>query len=156
MLLEEPSMAFINVFPTTDTLTGKTKMGFNPIGGANNTNIIYLTRRDETTGNEIPNSKFSYKLSGSYSFINFDIILRKVIRSRSNGELKAQVKPTNGTVASIMKKLIPKGQITSDGWLEIKIPVDKLNNALVQLHNNKGTSAEINARDGINIKLIKI
>lgn len=64
--------------------------------------------------------------------------------------------PTNGTVASIMKKLIPKGLITSDGWLQIKIPVDKLNNALVQLHNNKGTSAEINARGGVNIKLIKI
>jgi len=38
-------------------------MGYNPIGGTNNTNIIYLTRRGED-GNEIPNSKFSYKLSG--------------------------------------------------------------------------------------------
>jgi len=56
------------MFPTADTLTTKTRAGYNPIGGTNNTNVIYLTRRDEKTGTEIPNSKFSYKLSGKLDY----------------------------------------------------------------------------------------
>lgn len=156
MLLEQPTMAFISAFPTVDTLTKKTKMGFNPIGGTNNTNIIYLTRRDETTGNVIPNSKFSYSLSGSYGFINFDITLRNVGRNRSSGNLTGEVLPKNGTVSGIMKKLIPKGSLTNDGWLRINVPVDKLNAALTQLHNNKGSKAQIKAGSGIDIELVKL
>lgn len=156
MLLEQPKMGFISMFPTANTLTTKTRAGYNPIGGTNNTNIIYLTRRDETTGNEIPNSKFSYKLSGSYGFINFDIILRNVIRNRGNGSLTGEVMPKSGTVAGIMKKLIPSNSLTKDGWLRIKVPVDKLNAALVQLHNNKGSSAEIKVGSGIEINLMKV
>lgn len=156
VISEQPRTSFLSVFPTTNLLISKGNKGYNAIGGDNNTNIIYLTRRDETTGNEIPNSKFSYKVSGSYGFINFDIILRKVKRGRSMGNLTGEVLPKNSTVASIMKKLIPKDSLTKDGWLGIDIPVDKLNDALVKLHNNKGTSAEIKAGSGVNIKLMKI
>jgi hypothetical protein len=156
VLMEQPKLGFISMFPTVDTLTTKTSMGYNPIGGTNNTNIIYLTRRDETTGNEIPNSKFSYKLSGSYGFIGFDITLRNVSRNRGSGELIGQVMPKNGTVAGIMKKLIPNRALTKDGWLQIRVPVDKLNAALVQLHSNKGSSAEIKVGSGIEINLTKV
>jgi len=156
MLLEQQQMAFVSIFPTIDTLTKRTKMGYNPIGGTDNTNIIYLTRRDETTGNEIPNSKFSYKLSGSYGFINFDITLRKVSRNRGSGNLTAQILPKNGTVAGIMKKLIPKDHLTDDGWLYINVPVDKLNAALTQLHKNKGSKAQIKVGSGIDIELVKV
>jgi hypothetical protein len=155
MLLEQKKMAFISIFPTVDTLTDKTKMGYNPIGGTNNTNIIYLTRRGED-GKEIPNSKFSYKLSGSYGFIDFDIKLRNVVRNRGTGKLSGEVMPTNGTVAKIMKKLIPDRSLTEDGWLEIEVPVDKLNAALVQLHDNQGSSAEINVGSGVEISLVKV
>ena len=156
MLSEQPTMAFITAFPTTDTLTARTKMGYNPIGGSNNTNIIYLTRRDEKTGKEIPNTKFSYKLSGSYGFISFDITLRNVARNPSSGVLTAEVMPKSGTVAGIMKKLIPKDSLTKDGWLMIRVPVDKLNAALIQLHKNKGSSAEIKVGSGIDIELVKV
>jgi hypothetical protein len=156
MLLEQPKMAFISMFPTVDTLTARTIKGYNPIGGTNNTNIIYLTRRDETTGNEIPNSKFSYKLSGSYGFIDFDITLRNVVRNRASGVLTGEVMPRNGTVAGIMKKLIPSNSLTKDGWLQIKVPLDKLNAALVQLHKNKGSSAEIKVGSGVGINLVKV
>ena len=143
------------MFPTTDTLTKKTNMGYNPIGGTNNTNIIYLTRRGED-GSIIPNSKFSYRLSGSYGFINFDITLRNVGRNAGSGSLLGEVMPKNGTVAGIMKKLIPKDSLTNDGWLKIHVPVDKLNAALVQLHNNKGSSAEIKVGSGVDINLVRV
>jgi hypothetical protein len=152
---QQSKLGFISIFPTTDTLTKKTNMGYNPIGGTNNTNIIYLTRRGED-GNIIPNSKFSYKLSGSYGFIGFDIILRNVSRNASNGSLLGEVMPKSGTVAGIMKKLIPSNSLTKDGWLLISVPVDKLNAALVQLHNNKGSSAEIKVGSGIEINLVKV
>jgi hypothetical protein len=152
MLLEQTTIAFISAFPTVGTLITKTKMGYSPIDGNNNTNIIYLTRRGED-GNIIPNTKFSYKLSGSYGFINFDIILRKVMRSRSTGVLTAEVMPKNSTVAGIMKKLIPNNSLTKDGWLSISVPVDKLNDALIQLHKNKGSSAQIKVDGGITINL---
>jgi hypothetical protein len=155
MVLTEQQLGFISMFPTADTLTTKTRAGYNPIGGTNNTNVIYLTRRDEKTGKEVPNSKFSYKLSGSYGFINFDISLRNVTRNAS-GELIGHVLPKNGTVAGIMKKLIPSKSLTPDGWLSIRVPVDKLNAALVQLHNNKGSSAEIKVGSGIDINLTKV
>jgi hypothetical protein len=155
MLMEQPKLGFISMFPTTDTLTKKTNMGYNPIGGTNNTNIIYLTRRGED-GNEIPNSKFSYKLSGSYGFINFDITLRNVRRNRGSGELIGEVMPKNNTVAGIMKKLISSRALSQDGWLQIRVPVDKLNAALVQLHNNKGSSAEIKVGSGVEINLTKV
>ena len=156
MVLVEQQLGFISMFPTADTLTTKTRAGYNPIGGTNNTNVIYLTRRDEKTGTEIPNSKFSYKLSGSYGFIPFDIKLRNISRNPATGELFGHVLPKNGTVASIMKKLIPSKSLTSDGWLSIQVPVDKLNAALVQLHNNKGSSAEIKVGSGIEINLTKV
>jgi hypothetical protein len=156
MVLTEQQLGFISMFPTADTLTTKTRAGYNPIGGTNNTNVIYLTRRDEKTGTEIPNSKFSYKLSGSYGFINFDITLRNISRNPATGELLGHVLPKNGTVAAIMKKLIPGKSLTSDGWLSIRVPVDKLNAALVQLHNNKGSSAEIKVGSGIEINLTKL
>ena len=155
MVLTEQQLGFISMFPTADTLTTKTRAGYNPIGGTNNTNVIYLTRRDEKTGKEVPNSKFSYKLSGSYGFINFDISLRNVTRNAS-GELIGHVLPKNGTVAGIMKKLIPSKSLTPDGWLSIRVPVDKLNAALVQLHTNKGSSAEIKVGSGIEINLTKL
>ncbi len=156
VLMEQPKLGFISMFPTVDTLTKETPMGYNLIGGTNNTNIIYLTRRDETTGNEIPNSKFSYKLSGSYGFIDFDIELRNVGRNRGTGVLSGEVMPKSGTVVGIMKKLIPNESLTKDGWLQIRVPVDKLNAALVQLHNNKGSSAKIKVGSGIEINLTKV
>ena len=55
-----------------------------------------------------------------------------------------------------MKKLIPKESLTNDGWLKIVVPVDKLNAALVQLHNNKGSNAKIKVGSGIEINLLKI
>lgn len=155
MLLEQ-KIPFLSIFPTTNLLISKGAKGYNAIGGNNNTNVIYLTRRNETTGNEIPNSKFSFTVSGSYGIISFNIILRKVVRSRSNGRLTAEIQPKNGMVASMMKNLISKQSITSDGWLAIKIPVDKLNTALTQLHNNKGSRAEIKVDGGITINLKQI
>ena len=155
VLMEQPKLGFISMFPTVDTLTSKTAAGYNPIGGANNTNIIYLTRRGDD-GNIIPNSKFSYRLSGSYGFIDFDITLRNVTRNAGTGRLTGEVMPKNNTVAGIMKKLIPKESLTKDGWLQISVPVDKLNAALVQLHDNKGSSAEIKVGSGIEINLEKV
>jgi hypothetical protein len=55
-----------------------------------------------------------------------------------------------------MKKLIPSQALSQDGWLQIRVPVDKLNAALVQLHNNKGSSAEIKVGSGIEINLTKV
>ena len=155
MLLEQ-RIAFLNIFPTVNSLVARNAMGYNQINGNDNTNIIYLTRRDKITGNEIPNSKFSYKVSGSYGIINFDIILRNVRRNRGNGKLTAEVKPTNGAVASIMKKLIPSYSLTNDGWLEIEVSLDELNTSLIQLYNNKGSSAEIKVDGGVTINLKQI
>ena len=121
MILTEQQLGFISMFPTADTLTTKTRAGYNPIGGTNNTNVIYLTRRDEKTGTEIPNSKFSYKLSGSYGFINFDITLRNISRNPATGELLGQVLPKSGTVAAIIKKLIPGKSLTLPPLIKIRL-----------------------------------
>jgi hypothetical protein len=155
MMLEQKSMGFISIFPTVDTLTKKTQLGWNPIGGTNNTNIIYLTRRGKD-GKEIPNSKFSYKLSGSKGLFDFNIVLRNVTRNVTTGDLIGEVLPKSSVIASIMKNLVPKDSLTEDGWMYIKVPVDKLNDALTQLYKNRGSKAQIEVEEGITINLVKV
>ena len=55
-----------------------------------------------------------------------------------------------------MKNLIPSDSLTEDGWMYIKVPVDKLNDALVQLHKNRGSKAQIEVEGGVTINLVKV
>jgi hypothetical protein len=139
---------FLTVFPTATTLL-PTK-----VNSQDNTNIVYLSKRDEN-GRVVPNTKFSYKLTGSYSFVDFDIILKNVYR-KSDGSLEAYVKPKNKTMLKIMEKMLPDDVEIDDGFLGVMIDAKGLNNALVQLHNNKGLKAEVDMGYGLKIKIEKL
>ena len=93
-----------------------------------------------------------YNIQGEYSIFDFDVLLRNIQR-KSNGDLTAEVKPNNSSVAWTMKKLVPKDNITNDGWLYITIPSIKINQAITQLKQNKGSNAEIDAGQGVTINL---
>jgi hypothetical protein len=153
-LLGEQTTTFASVFPSVNMLT-TTDLRTRPLmGGTDGTNIIYLTKRD-VNGKPIPNTKFSYKLSGSYKFFTFDITLRKVSRNAA-GELVGEVLPNNGFVKKAMQTLIGKQHLTPDGWLKIAAPREKINQALVQLHNNKGSSAKMKLNGGVDIELEQV
>lgn len=154
-LLTEATPPFLAAFPNVGAIVPANPKMAPAVTGGNNTNIIYLTKRDQN-GNPLPNTKFSYQLSGSYGFISFDIILRNVVRSATTGALTAQVMPKNGTVKGMMTKLIPKDAITADGWLKVYVSTKQINDALTKLHNNEGSSAEIKVGNGIGINLEKI
>lgn len=154
-LLTEAPSPFLTVFPDVSSIVPANPKEAPAVTGGNNTNIIYLTKRDRN-GNPLPNTKFSYELSGSYGFIGFDIILRNVARSATTGALTAQVMPKNGTVKGMMTKLIPKDAITPDGWLKVYVSTKQINDALTKLHNNEGSSAEIKVGNGIGITLEKV
>jgi hypothetical protein len=154
MLLEQGT-PFLMAFPNITALIPDNPKVAPAVTGGNNTNVIYLTKRDKN-GNPLPNTKFSYKLSGSYGFINFDIILRNVVRNAMTGALRADVMPKNNTVKGIMMKLIPKDAITADGWLNVYVSTKQINDALTKLHNNEGSSAEIKVGNGVGINLEKV
>jgi len=148
-LREQASAPFLSIFPTAAALAASN------IGGNNNTNIIYLTKRD-AQGKEVPGSKFSYKVGGSYGFADFKITLRNVRRD-ATGNLLAEVLPDSGIVRTAMRKLIPAKNQTPDGWLYVKVPVAQLNDALNKLFNNKGSKAEIELeKEGIDISLERV
>jgi nitrogen fixation protein len=154
MLLEQGT-PFLAAFPSVSALIPDNQKIAPSVTGGNNTNIIYLTKRDQK-GNILPNTKFSYKVSGSYGFVGFDINLRNVKRNPLTGALTADVMPKNNTVKGIMMKLIPKDAITADGWLNVYVSTKQINDALTKLHNNDGSSAEIKVGNGVGINLEKV
>jgi hypothetical protein len=153
-IISEQSTSFAAVFPTVNLLTTKDVKTQPLMGGTNNTNIIYLSKRD-ANGRPVPNTKFSYKLTGRYKFIPFNIILRNVHRDAS-GVLRAEALPSNGLVKKAMQALIGKKYLTDDGWLNIAAPADKINAALVQLHNNQGSEAKLSLNGGVDITLEQV
>lgn len=153
-IISEQATSFGAVFPSVYMLTSKDVKTQPLMGGNNNTNVIYLEKKD-ANGKPVPNTKFSYKLTGKYKFIPFNIILRNVFRD-SAGVLRAEALPSNGIVKAAMKALIGNKYLSPDGWLKIAAPADKLNDALVQLHQNKGSSAELELDGGVDITLKQI
>ena len=152
--ITEQTTTFAAVFPSVNLLTTTNPRTAPIMGGNNGTNIIYLTKRD-ANGKPVPGTKFSYKLTGKYGFIPFNIILRNVTRNAA-GTLKGEVQPSNSIVKKAMMALIPKEHITPDGWLKIEAPSDKINNALVQLHQNDGSEATMELEGGVNITLQQV
>lgn len=138
-------VTFLSIYPNVNALRSA-NMGINQ-----NSNIIYLTKRGPNN-TVIPNSKFSYEVSGSYGFFSFNVKLRNIKRG-ADGSLNIEAQPSNSAVLSIMKKMVPSNNLTTDGWLKVSIPVDKLNTALDQLFKNKGSVAEIDAGNGVAIEL---
>ena len=125
------------------------------MGAQDGTSIIYLTQRD-AKGNVIPDSKYSYQVKGKWSFFSFDITLYNVRRERS-GDLLALAWPTNKTIQATLKKLVPtKSFDPKTGYLKLRIPNAKINEAIVKLRENKGSEAVIDAGNGVKVTLTLI
>jgi hypothetical protein len=125
------------------------------MGAQDGTSIIYLTQRD-AKGNVIPDSKYSYQVKGKWSFFSFDITLYNVRRERS-GDLLALAWPTNKTIQATLKKLVPtKSFDPKTGYLNLRIPNAKINEAIVKLRENKGSEAVIDAGNGVKVTLTLI
>ena len=118
---------------------------------ANNNNIIFLSVRDDA-GKVVPNTTYKYKIGGSYSFFDFNVNIRNLKRD-AQGNLIGEVLPSNSMAASAMRSLIPKQNLTKDGWLMIKIPNQKLTEGIQSLKSSKGQTAEIDAGQGVSITL---
>ena len=144
------------MIPLLTILKNPLRVGFS---SKDNSNIIYLTLRDEDDEDKvIPNSKYSYKISGEYDAgqfmptISFDVKLKKV--QRVFGYLMVQMKPNNSVVNLAMKTLIPKNNLTSDGWLSLQIPPNKVNEAIRNLKSGGGKSSVINLDKAPQLKII--
>lgn len=146
---EQQSNTFLNIFPNINVLKSvkDTIMSISP-----NSNVIYLSKKNSTSGVLIPNTTFPYKVSGSYGWLSFDVKLRNFKRN-TDGSLELEAQPTNSIVNGIMKKMVPAKDLTSDGWLKNYIPVTKVNPALDQLFKNNGSKATIDVGNGIEISL---
>jgi len=117
----------------------------------NKDNTIFLSAIDGA-GKVIPNTTYKYKIGGSYSFFDFNVNIRNLKRD-AQGNLIGEVLPSNSMAASAMRSLIPKQNLTKDGWLMIKIPNQKLTEGIQSLKSTKGQTAEIDAGQGINVTL---
>lgn len=141
--------------PTTqrtvmDTISAPTnKLVFQ--NSTNNNNIIFLSVRDNT-GKVIPDSKFKYKIGGSYGWFDFNVNIRNLKRL-PNGDLSGEAMPTNSAAAYSMQKLVPSNNLTTDKWLRILVPNDKLTKGIQSLKANKGQKATIDAGQGVEITL---
>jgi hypothetical protein len=145
LLTEQAS--FLTIYPDVKSLTNVNNTSMSASGQQ-----LKLSKRNPKNGQVIPNTTFSYNVEGSYGWFNFDVNMRNFKRN-ANGSLELEAKPSNNTIAYTMRKLVPKGNVTTDGWLKVLIPLDKINNALIKLFNNKGSEAEIDAGNGVTITL---
>lgn len=118
---------------------------------SNNNNVIFLSVTD-AAGKAIPNTTYKYKIGGSYSFFDFNVNIRNLKRD-AQGNLIGEVLPSNSMAASAMRSLIPKQNLTKDGWLMIKIPNQKLTEGIQSLKSSKGQTAEIDAGQGVIVTL---
>ena len=102
-----------------------------------------------------------YNISGRYGNVgSFPLILRNIRRDNTTKDLLGEATPNyeelNWIKSTALKgafKLIPSKSKTKDGWLMIRIPVKKLNEALSELNKNKGTTASIDAGSGVYVDL---
>ena len=125
------------------------------MGAQNGSSIIYLTQRD-AKGNVIPGSKYSYQVRGKFGFIPFDITLYNVRRD-TNGDLVALAWPNNKAIQATLKKLVPSGNFDpKTGYLRLRIPNSKINEAIIKLRENKGSKATIDAGNSVNVILTLI
>jgi hypothetical protein len=143
-VINEQTIPILSVLAKPGLLT----MSNNP-----NSNIIFLSSRDPKNPSKIiPNSTYKYKVSGSWTFFNFDVKIRNFKRN-SLGGLEAEVQPTNSKVLAAMEKMTPSKNLTKDGWLKIYVEANKVNDAINELKVNRGVSAEIDAGKGVTINL---
>ena len=142
--------------PLMTVLAKPANVGFD---SKDNTNIIYLTQRDNN-GNVIPNSKYSYKVSGTYDAgslvpdVDFDVILKDVYRD-SRGNLKGYAKPTNSFMRTTMNTLVPEKNM-KDGWLILYVPTSKINAGITSLKGKSGKATIIDAGKGVKINISKV
>ena len=151
-LTEAPMTPPAPARPTTvmDTLSvAPNKLLFQ--NSTNKDNTIFLSAIDGA-GKVIPNTTYKYKIGGSYSFFDFSVNIRNLKRD-AQGNLIGEVLPSNSMAASAMRSLIPKQNLTTDGWLMIKIPNQKLTEGIQSLKSTKGQTADIDAGQGINVTL---
>ena len=116
---------------------------------------LQLTKRNPQNGQIIPNTTLTYKIEGSYLGIGFAVTLRNFKRL-ADGSLELEAKPNNRFVWWSMRTALKgKNVLTEDKWLNVLIPVVKINDALDKLFSKQGSEAVIDAGEGIKIKLTK-
>ena len=119
--------------------------------GRDNSKELYISLRDQKTGQVIPNSTYKYNIKAEVGFFGFDVILRGLSRN-TVGDLVGHAKPSSWAGKQAMGA-IPKQHKTADGWLMIKVPNAKITQALTQLKQTQGKTAKINAGNGVTIIL---
>jgi hypothetical protein len=119
--------------------------------GKDNGKEIYISLRDQKTGQVIPNSTYKYEIKAEYGMLGFDVVLRGVSRNAA-GDLTAQATPASWMGKKAMGA-IPAKYKTKDGWLWIQIPNAKVTQSLTQLKQTQGRSAKIDAGNGVKITL---
>jgi hypothetical protein len=126
------------------------------IGSQNGSSIIYLTQRDRNN-KVVGDSKYSYQVKGKYGILpSFDISLYNVVRA-TNGDLFALAWPKSKAIQATLKSLAPKGAFDpATGYLSLRIPSAKINEAIIKLRQNKGSDASIDAGHGVKVILTLI
>jgi hypothetical protein len=114
-----------------------------------NAKQIFLKGTDPKTNKT---STLKYNVEGSYGFFDFDVNLRNFKRTTSGG-LFVEAQPNNSMVQGIVSKLVPKEDLTKDGWIKSFVPKAKIDSAIALLKSNNGQSAEIDAGQGVTLNL---
>jgi hypothetical protein len=96
-------------------------------------------------------STLKYDVKAKYSVFGFDVQMRNF--KRIGGNLFLEVLPENTVVQKTLKTLVPKESVTSDGWLKVSIPPEKIDAAIQELKQNKGANGTIDAGQGVKIIL---
>jgi len=122
-------------------------------GNPQNPKQIFLSGTYKDRNGNLKKEILKYNIEGFYLGKTFDVNLRNFVRDKSKGGLYVQAQPSGWLIQQLVAKLIPKKNLTEDGWLKNYVSFEKLKEGIDKLKTTKGASADIDAGNGVKLRL---
>jgi hypothetical protein len=122
-------------------------------GNPQNQKQIFLSGTYKDSNGKLKKEVLKYNIQGFYLGKTFDVNLRNFERDKSKGGLYVQAQPSGWFIQQLVAKLIPKKNLTEDGWLKNYVSFEKLKEGIDKLKTTRGASADIDAGHGVKLRL---
>jgi len=121
-------------------------------GNPQNQKQIVLSGTYTDSNGNLKKELLKYNVAGSLGLLSFDVNLKNFQRAK-NGGLYVEAQPDNSVVKSAVATLIPKNDLTKDGYIISYVSPEQLQGGINQLKKNSGASAEVDAGHGVKLRL---
>jgi len=122
-------------------------------GNPQNPKQIFLSGTYKDSSGNLKKEVLKYNIQGFYFGKTFDVNLRNFVRGTTKGGLFVEAQPSGWLIQQLVGKLIPKKNLTDDGWIKNYVSFEKLKEGIDKLKTTSGASADIDAGHGVKLRL---